>query len=393
MVRPMRSIREINNIDELADIRSDWNALLEQTPGATFFHTLDWLEVYWRHWEDSQQLRTLLVYDADVLIGIVPLVVKPMKTRLGTARALMYPLDDWGTFYGPIGAAAADCLETATDHILNSPRDWDMFDLRFVDTDGDDAGATPTVLANHGLKFETFEYAETALIDLTGNWDDYLASRSGKARQTYLRAERRIAADFEIEFIDYRPANQADGGGDPRFDLYDECEAIAAKSWQGALTDGNGTTLSHEKVRDYFRDCHETAARIGAVEINLIRLDGQPAAFAYNYHYRGCVYSVRIGFDGNITNKGVGRLIMGRMIRNCFEKDDRVLDMGVGTLDCKQYWLTSIETSRRYAHFSRTTPKGQLLRMSRQVSSWFDERFGSSEPADATQSTADLCQS
>jgi len=75
----MRSIREINNIDELADIRSDWNALLEQTPGATFFQTLDWLEVYWRHWEDSQQLRTLLVYDAETLIGIVPLAVKPNK--------------------------------------------------------------------------------------------------------------------------------------------------------------------------------------------------------------------------------------------------------------------------------------------------------------------------
>ena len=177
------------------------------------------MEVYWRHWKDNQKLRTLLVYDAELLIGIVPLVVKPMKTRLGTARALMYPLDDWGTFYGPIGADAAVCLEMSTDHILNSPRDWDMFDLRFVDTNGDDAGTTPTVLANHGLKIETFDYAETALIDLTGSWDEYLASRSGKARQTYLRAERRISADFEIDFVDYRPESQPDGGGDPRLDL------------------------------------------------------------------------------------------------------------------------------------------------------------------------------
>ena len=38
-------IREINEIDQLDSCRNAWDELLARTTGATFFHTLDWLEV------------------------------------------------------------------------------------------------------------------------------------------------------------------------------------------------------------------------------------------------------------------------------------------------------------------------------------------------------------
>ena len=41
----MPNIKEINRIDELAEYRSAWQSLLTETAGATFFQSLDWLEV------------------------------------------------------------------------------------------------------------------------------------------------------------------------------------------------------------------------------------------------------------------------------------------------------------------------------------------------------------
>ena len=57
----MIHVEEINELDQLAGRRLLWNALLPQTRGATFFHSLDWLEVYWQHFGAGQRLRTLVV--------------------------------------------------------------------------------------------------------------------------------------------------------------------------------------------------------------------------------------------------------------------------------------------------------------------------------------------
>ena len=55
----MFRVEEINSIDQLAGLRLNWQWLLGQTRGATFFQSLDWLEVYWKHFGKGQRLRAL----------------------------------------------------------------------------------------------------------------------------------------------------------------------------------------------------------------------------------------------------------------------------------------------------------------------------------------------
>ena len=61
---PMAQVVEINDPAELAGYRLLWTKLYSETAGASFFHSLDWLETYWRHHGDRQRLRVLLVYAA-----------------------------------------------------------------------------------------------------------------------------------------------------------------------------------------------------------------------------------------------------------------------------------------------------------------------------------------
>ena len=56
----MTQIVEINDAAELANYRLLWSSLLPQTRRASFFHSLDWLEVYWRHYGHEQRLRVLV---------------------------------------------------------------------------------------------------------------------------------------------------------------------------------------------------------------------------------------------------------------------------------------------------------------------------------------------
>lgn len=369
----MSSVIELNEIDGLKDYQADWNRLLAVTPGGNFFQSLDWLQVYWQHFHADQRLRVLIVREADEVTGIVPLCIRSIDTKFGSCLILTYPFDDWGSFYGPVSADPETTLVTAMNFIKQSQQDWDLIDLRCVDTDGFDGGATEKSLENVKLPYKKTEWNQSAYVNLDQNWDDYLASRSGKARQTYLRSERRIKDEGEIEFLRYRPRGEQYGESDPRWDLYEICEEIARKSWQGDST--TGTTLSHENVAQYFRDTHASAARFGAVDLNVLFLSGQPAAFNYNYVYQGLLYSLRMGFDTSISNKGLGRLLMGRMLRNSMERGDLIYDIGPGSLDAKKYWYTSVENSYRYVHYSPVSGMAKILQLSSQIKNWYQDRF------------------
>jgi len=129
----MAKITEIRSLDQLDSLRLVWRSLLQQTPNATFFQSLDWLEVFWRHHGADQQLRVLVVSSGSEVIGILPLTVVTESTGVGSVRFLTYPLQDWGSFFGPIGPNPTATLMAAMRYLNTAPRDWDVLDLRWVD--------------------------------------------------------------------------------------------------------------------------------------------------------------------------------------------------------------------------------------------------------------------
>jgi len=359
----MPRVQEINDIRQLDQVRQTWSSLLARTPGATFFQTLDWLEVYWRHFGAGQRLRLLVVHDRDEWpIGILPLVVRWDRTRLGPVRTLTYPLDDWGSFYGPIGPDPEAVLRAGLAHVRATPRDWQVLSLRWVDTAGSDAGVPPAAAEGAGGKMYPRVRAQTSLIELQGGWESYLAERGSKWRNNLRRWQRKLQEQGELTFHRYRPRGAALGESDPRWDLFDTCVDLARRSWQG--TSRTGTTLSHATVAGFLRDLHARAAAVGGLDLNLLRLDGKPLAFAYNYFHHGHVYGLRIGYDASLSQNGVGNMMYTSVIEDSFRRGDHTYDLGAGSLDCKRHFRTEVRDIWQYDHFS-FTPRAQILRLRR----------------------------
>jgi CelD/BcsL family acetyltransferase involved in cellulose biosynthesis len=356
----LASVREINDLDSLERYAGGWNELLRETPGASYFHSYDWFATYWRHCRGDQKMRVLLVLDEGRLVGIVPLVVARDRTRLGQLRSLRYPLHGWGSFYGPIGREPRVLLRHALSHVLAGRRDWDLLDMLWVDREGADQGATAAALRDVRLTTRASPWLQSAQIELAGGWQQYWASRKTHFRTNIRRCERRLQEFGEVSYIRYRPEGAADGDGDPRWDLYDACEQIAAQSWQGSST--TGTTISHNSVRSYLRTAHAAAASFGGVDLNMLLLGGRPVAFAYNYHFAGYVYGLRAGFDANVCPTGTGCVLMRMMIEDSYNRGDRVIDLGPGSLESKRHWQTRIASAWRYTHYSLRSPRAQLLR-------------------------------
>ncbi len=332
----MTRVTEINDIEQLGGYRSVWNGLLDQTPLASFFQSLDWLEVYWRHFGQSQTLRALVVESGGRPVGILPLVIRTERYRVGPAQVLTYPLDDWGTFYSPLGPQPAVTLTAVLAHVSRTKRDWDLLDLRWVDRSRTDRGRTQRALEAAGMRSNEQIWDEASVVDMAASWDDYWSTRDTHWRTNIRRSEKKLDAAGDVQYIRYRPAGNGCDDADPRWDLYEACHLIAQQSWQGAATDG--TTISHQAVCAYLRDTHVAAANAGALDLNLLLLDGRPAAFAYNYQYRGHVYGLRMGYDAAVTSDGAGSVLVHRMLRDSHQRGDRLFDMGPGSQDCKRHW-------------------------------------------------------
>lgn len=364
----MTAVREINRIEELGEYRSAWHTLLRQTRGASFFHSLEWLEVYWRHYGAGQKLRTLIVSSDGRPVGILPLVVRREATKVGKLWIATYPLHDWGSFYGPIGPDPEAVLTAGLEHVHATRRDWDVLELRWVNGCSTEPGETQRAMHDAGFSAHATIWHETAIIDLSDTWDAYLAGRGGKWRNNFRRWERNFGRHGKVTYLRYRPQGEEHGDGDPRWDLYDACEEIARRSWQGSSV--TGTTLSHQSVRPFLREAHAEAAKAGAVDLNLLLVDGEPRAFAYNYQCRGSVYGLRVGYDPVHSRDGAGNLLYAYAIRDSYDRGDHVYDLGVGSFDAKRQLLTRVVPILRYSHFSPAVPRAQILRLKR----WMEAR-------------------
>jgi CelD/BcsL family acetyltransferase involved in cellulose biosynthesis len=357
----MVEVVEINDVEELTSYRLLWNSLFTATPNASFFLTIDWLEACWRHFGRSQKLRVLIPYAAGEPLGILPLCVRRERHRLSAIRVLTYPLDNWGTWYGPIGPNPAATMMAAMQHIRRTPRDWDMIELRWVAADDLEGGKSARALRIAGMLSEKKEYQQTSIVDLPDDWETFLANKSRPLRRHYGHGVRELMDSGRAEFIRHRPAPASEGDGDPGWEFYAMCESIARVSWQAGVMHGN--TLTHDRVRGFFRDVHASAARLGMADISVLQVDGRPAAFLYGYHCRGHVTALRTGYDPTIS--GVGSALMFQVLKDSCSRGDHMFDFGSGEGEHKRRLRTRMETTYRLTYTPIDSWRSQAVRLTR----------------------------
>jgi CelD/BcsL family acetyltransferase involved in cellulose biosynthesis len=364
----MVEIVEVNDIEDLAQYRMLWNSLFPGTPDATFFHTFDWLDTYWRHFGHEQKLRVLIVYSAGEALGILPLCVRTEMYRLNKIRVLTYPLDNWSTRYGPIGPNPASTMLAAMQHLRRTPRDWDMMELRWIPDDNTQGGKTARAMRVAGMLTDKQEYQRTSLIDIPATWDEYLTNKSLWLQHQFRRTIDDFFADGRGEYVHHRPLPASEGDGDPRWELYASSELIANPSWRSHLT--NGSSVTHERVREYFRATHAVAARLGMLDFHVLHADGQPSALLYGYHYAGNVTAMRTGVD-DATNSKIGLALMLQVIQDSCNLGDHTIDFGPGEQELKRWLRTRTESTYRLTFTPLDSWRSQAVRLTR----WAKRRF------------------
>lgn len=165
-----------------------------------------------------------------------------------------------------------------------------------------------------------------------GNWfedvadvgyDDYLARRPSRLRNTIARKRRQLEKTFEVRFeIHHTPADV-----EAALASYD---AIYADSWKTA-----------EPFPDFTPGLARRAAASGVLRLGLCHLDGAPAAAQIWLTHEGRATIFKLAYAERHRRHSLGTLLTAHMMRQALEVD-RVseVDFGRGDDDYKQDWLS-----------------------------------------------------
>ena len=363
--RGMLTTTELNSVDDFDQIREAWHRLWEQTPQATFFQTPEWIETAWKHFPDPQKLRVILVERHGEPIGIVPLCVRMMRRKVGTLRMLTYPLNDWGTFYGPISPRPATAFRAALRHVRRTPRDWDMIDFCWVDEAATEFIDVGLAMREAGFSYVSRPRMEVRICHIDGNWEAFVAAKSHNWRRQMRRDLQQLESVGDVRMVRYRPEPGSAGTEPEHFELYQLCEQVAKRSWQADVRlEG---TLSSPRVRKVLLPLHRQAAALGMLDVAVLMVGDRPASFFYNYVARGHVYGLRMGYDPAKELASAGKILLYKMIEDSFQRGDCEYCFGSGRQHYKDRFATETRHAYSFCHYGRRSVKSQLLRMREQV--------------------------
>jgi CelD/BcsL family acetyltransferase involved in cellulose biosynthesis len=258
-----------------------------------------------------------------------------------------------------------------------------MIDLRWGSVDPGDHDITGRAMSAVGWKPQRNFYQQTSLVRFAGtDWESYFNRLSKKWRHEIRRQTRNLEKIGKLEFVRHRPLAATAGDGNPRWDLFDECVDVSRRSWQSGVQNGN--TICHAEVLPFLRDCHAEAAQLGMLDLAVLRVGGKPLAYQYNYHHQGDIFGLRMGYDREARELGVGKVLLTRFLEDSFQRGDSVIELGIGESDFKVRFRTDVEKNYRYSYYPWNAWRSQSVRMSQ----WLRQRFATEKPAPAKPALA-----
>lgn len=320
-----------------------------------FTQSLDWLTAFVSLQSDRVALRTLLVSDDDELLGIVPLVLATESTRHGPLRTLHYPLLGEIGCCGPIGTQPTFVLLEAMQYLMRHRGEWDVLDLAGIDVDGVDHGRTKTALRVAAIEGDVTAWQTRQVVSL--HKFDETTKLSARINQL----SRRHA---NFEYVRYRPEGSMHGDDEPRLELFDDCDTIAAA--------GDRAAESHLLGNALLRELNEVAAKSGTLDVNVLYRDDQPAAFVYGYFCDDTVTVVDAGLDPRFATEQADEALMADMLEDSLARGDRMLDFGAQPAAWLRSWCNGTQSIHRAQSARPSGLMAQTLRWGRALR----RRFG-----------------
>lgn len=197
------------------------------------------------------------------------------------------------------------------------------------------------------------EAERTALVDTSGDWEAYFASRSKKLRKQLAAHERQLQERGHLTFVEV-------SRDDDWRQWYRRVLELEAAGWKGR--EGTAIVQHPEQVKFYERVTEAAHAR-GALRLLVGTLDGRLIASRLDIIEGDVQYFIKTTYDETLARLAPGHLVRQHALRAIFA-DPTVLrvDFLGPVSEAKSAWATHFETLLEVRLVPSGSAAGWLLR-------------------------------
>jgi CelD/BcsL family acetyltransferase involved in cellulose biosynthesis len=295
------------------ELSGPWRDLVDHSPDATPFQTLEWHETWWRHFGGFREPQAFAVYEGADLVGLMPL----MRTR-GPWRTLR-----------PMGLGPSDYLhplarkgyeeEVARSLVqsMQSAKNVDLIDLHQI------REIRSMATCFEGAKIEQ---STCLLLDLPQTFDAYLATIGKSLRYDIRKLDKSLFNSGRAVIDEVQPDQISEG-----MDILFEQHKLRwrKRGLPGAFL---GKAISFQK------EWARLAARNGWLRLSVLKVDGDSIGAIYAMALGDTTYYYQAGFDPSKGSVSPGTLLVAHTIRRAIGEGALHFDFMRGDESYKRRW-------------------------------------------------------
>jgi CelD/BcsL family acetyltransferase involved in cellulose biosynthesis len=300
--------------------RRGWRELVEADPAGTFFHTPEYLKLYWEEFgERPEHLLLAFAEDDDgTQVGAVAFERIDATLRfLGGTEVTDY--------MGPVGLP--DRQEAVAKELwaaLASRDDWRDADLRGLPEDRPWLGLLADAAAGIGLDVEVVDDQNgvAPFLALPDTWEAYLEGLPAKLRHEIKRKAKKL----EAETGPYRIMTATQENLHALLDRFVELHR---------MSEGPKGVFMQPGMEIFFRRLGEAFGPAGIFRLTFIEVGGQLAAGTIGFEFGGTSSLYNSAFDRTWGALAPGMVLVGEDIRLAIEDGCRAFDLLKGDYQYK----------------------------------------------------------
>ena len=265
-------------------LQSQWNALLQRAPINHVFYTWEWQKTWWDAYQPGE-LLVLACREGDLLVGIAPLFI---TESLGVRSAQIIgcvDVTDYLDFLVDERYLSA-VYSALAEYFVANRQDFDVLDFCNIPFDSPTTQILPGLLEACGFRTNVEQQEVCPIIELPGNWSDYLSLLDKKQRHEVRRKIRRVQGSEKA--IDWYIVNG-------HHDLEDEVSQFVRL--MAASDPEKEQFLQNDKNLRFFQNIVPLLQKRGWLQMNFLTVDEERAAAYINFIYGNRVMVYNSGLD------------------------------------------------------------------------------------------------
>jgi CelD/BcsL family acetyltransferase involved in cellulose biosynthesis len=336
------TVERISDPVRWREVRDEWDGVVLSTSRPSIYATWDFLDASWTHFAApvGDRLSAFMVRDGGRAIGVAGYRQARRRPPVVGLRRLCV-LGGWESDR-PAPAfesgRESECAAALLGDLEKRGAEWDVLDWREAPIEHPFTSAL-RAWAGHSAarQLSERERSPSAVVELPGTWDEYLAQRSRNERSNLRRQLKRLDGHGPWE-------HEIRESAEDMPQAFQEYLAIEARSWKPAQGQGIGRS---PRTIAFYRDLLVRCARRGLATVHLLKLGDEHVAGEITLRLGGCAWGQQWTYDERHTDLAPGSVLKGLILRREIEQGTTRYELLALFAENKKRWTRVFQPNIR----------------------------------------------